>query len=226
MFLKKEYLDLVLVPFGLIIVLSYHLFLLYRILYFPYHTIIGFMNIDKTIWVERIMQASPPSLSFLKKKLHYPLLVQLVIRVLQGYIWIIYEIILLFFFMLVYLITGKKRWIGLCSNCSFEQHISFNIHGIHCFNTEFTYRRMDWKLTGQHDCFYGTFCLWRHKFNHNGHQIHLSPRVFSSRLLLFCSVHKVFITCELSHHHSWWRYPTRNGDESRFERWKLLVAWS
>lgn len=57
-FVKKEYLDLVLVPFGLIIVLSYHLFLLYRILYFPYHTIIGFMNIDKSIWVDRIMQAS------------------------------------------------------------------------------------------------------------------------------------------------------------------------
>ncbi|CAN8245941.1 unnamed protein product [Cochlearia groenlandica] len=56
-FVKKEYLDLVLVPFGLIIVLSYHIFLLYRILYFPYHTIIGFMNIDKSIWVERIMQA-------------------------------------------------------------------------------------------------------------------------------------------------------------------------
>ncbi|KAG2302206.1 hypothetical protein Bca52824_030857 [Brassica carinata] len=52
MFVKREYLDLVLVPFGLIIVLSYHLFLLYRILYFPYHTIIGYMNIDKSIWVE------------------------------------------------------------------------------------------------------------------------------------------------------------------------------
>ncbi|CAH2046242.1 unnamed protein product, partial [Thlaspi arvense] len=53
MFVKKEYLDLVLVPFGLIIVLSYHLFLLYRILYYPYHTIIGFMNIDKSIWARK-----------------------------------------------------------------------------------------------------------------------------------------------------------------------------
>lgn len=65
-FVKKEYLDLVLVPFGLIIVLSYHLFLLYRILYFPYHTIIGFMNIDKSIWVDRIMQASTSLLQSFK----------------------------------------------------------------------------------------------------------------------------------------------------------------
>ncbi|XP_010538556.1 PREDICTED: uncharacterized protein LOC104812870 [Tarenaya hassleriana] len=57
MMFDKEYLDMVLVPLGLTTVLSYHLILLYRVLYFPYTTVIGFMNIDKSIWVDRIMQA-------------------------------------------------------------------------------------------------------------------------------------------------------------------------
>lgn len=73
-FVKKEFLDLVLVPFGLIIVLSYHLILLYRILYFPYHTVIGFMNIDKSIWVDRIMQASNLSLLQSFQNHHYQFL--------------------------------------------------------------------------------------------------------------------------------------------------------
>ncbi|KAF5474461.1 hypothetical protein F2P56_006357 [Juglans regia] len=53
---QKEYLDLVLVPSGLLIMLAYHLFLLYRYLNLPHTTAMGFENNDKIAWVERIMQ--------------------------------------------------------------------------------------------------------------------------------------------------------------------------
>jgi len=54
----KEYLDLILVPSGLIIMFAYHLFLLYKYINQPHTTVMGFENNDKRIWVERIMQAS------------------------------------------------------------------------------------------------------------------------------------------------------------------------
>ncbi|KAI4296821.1 hypothetical protein L6164_036744 [Bauhinia variegata] len=53
----KEYLDLILVPSGLLIMFTYHLFLLYRYLNQPQTTIMGFENHDKKAWVERVMQA-------------------------------------------------------------------------------------------------------------------------------------------------------------------------
>ncbi|XP_028780296.1 uncharacterized protein LOC114752901 [Neltuma alba] len=63
----KEYLDLILVPCGLLIMFAYHLFLLYRYLHRPHTTTKGFEDYDKRAWVERIMQASTyldPSLFF------------------------------------------------------------------------------------------------------------------------------------------------------------------
>ncbi|KAK2968402.1 hypothetical protein RJ640_004408 [Escallonia rubra] len=53
---RKEHLDLILVPIGLFIMLSYHLFLLYRILRFPHTTIVGYENHHKRAWVEKLMQ--------------------------------------------------------------------------------------------------------------------------------------------------------------------------
>ncbi|KAJ8761516.1 hypothetical protein K2173_001651 [Erythroxylum novogranatense] len=53
----QEYLDLFLVPSGLLIMFLYHLYLLYRYLNFPHTTVLGFENNDKRAWVERIMQA-------------------------------------------------------------------------------------------------------------------------------------------------------------------------
>ncbi|KAK7412398.1 hypothetical protein VNO78_03856 [Psophocarpus tetragonolobus] len=53
----KEYLDLVFVPSGLLIMFAYHLFLLYKYINQPHNTVMGFENNDKRIWVERIMQA-------------------------------------------------------------------------------------------------------------------------------------------------------------------------
>ncbi|GAV75086.1 DUF599 domain-containing protein [Cephalotus follicularis] len=54
---NKQYLDLVLVPSGLLIMFAYHLILLYRYLNLPHTTVIGFENNDKRAWVQRIMQA-------------------------------------------------------------------------------------------------------------------------------------------------------------------------
>ncbi|KAK4271636.1 hypothetical protein QN277_020299 [Acacia crassicarpa] len=53
----KEYLDLILVPCGLLVMFAYHLFLLYRYLHRPHTTTKGFEDYDKRAWVERIMQA-------------------------------------------------------------------------------------------------------------------------------------------------------------------------
>ncbi|XP_059639056.1 uncharacterized protein LOC132281358 [Cornus florida] len=53
---QKQYLDLVLVPSGLLIMFGYHFFLLYRCLHLPHTTVIGFENHDKKAWVERTMQ--------------------------------------------------------------------------------------------------------------------------------------------------------------------------
>ncbi|XP_068496856.1 uncharacterized protein [Phaseolus vulgaris] len=59
----KEYLDLILVPSGLLIMFSYHLFLLYKYINQTHTTVMGFENNDKRIWVERIMQANKRDVS-------------------------------------------------------------------------------------------------------------------------------------------------------------------
>ncbi|KAM1384489.1 hypothetical protein PS2_036430 [Malus domestica] len=52
----QEYLDVVLVQFGLLIVLIYHLFLLYKYINHPLSTAIGSENIDKKNRVGKILQ--------------------------------------------------------------------------------------------------------------------------------------------------------------------------
>ncbi|XP_062096973.1 uncharacterized protein LOC133802638 [Humulus lupulus] len=54
---EKEYLDVVLVPTGLLIMFLYHLFLLYRYLNQPLTTVLGYENRDKRIWVDKVIQA-------------------------------------------------------------------------------------------------------------------------------------------------------------------------
>ncbi|KAM1422849.1 hypothetical protein ACFX2I_004937 [Malus domestica] len=56
MVFQKEYLDVVLVPLGLLIMLIYHLFLLYKYLNQPFSTAIGSENIDKKIWVGKVLR--------------------------------------------------------------------------------------------------------------------------------------------------------------------------
>lgn len=56
--LEKQYLDMILVPTGLIIMFGYHLFLLYRVLRLPHTTVIGYENHNKMAWVERMLQVS------------------------------------------------------------------------------------------------------------------------------------------------------------------------
>lgn len=53
---EKQDLDLVLVPSGLMIMMIYHLFLLYRYLNEPHTTVMGFENHDKRAWVKGLMQ--------------------------------------------------------------------------------------------------------------------------------------------------------------------------
>ncbi|XP_058095771.1 uncharacterized protein LOC131241116 [Magnolia sinica] len=54
--LEKQYLDLILVPTGLIFMFGYHLYLLYKILRYPHTTVIGYENHNKLAWVERMLQ--------------------------------------------------------------------------------------------------------------------------------------------------------------------------
>uniref|UniRef100_A0A7N0SXX8 Uncharacterized protein n=1 Tax=Kalanchoe fedtschenkoi TaxID=63787 RepID=A0A7N0SXX8_KALFE len=53
---RKEYLDVILVPGGLLVLLCYHVFLVYRCVKFPEKTVIGYENHNKRAWVERMMQ--------------------------------------------------------------------------------------------------------------------------------------------------------------------------
>ncbi|XP_048438557.1 uncharacterized protein LOC125476422 [Pyrus x bretschneideri] len=53
---QKEYLDVVLVPIGLLIMLIYHLFLLYKYITYPLSTAIGSENNYKKVWVGKILQ--------------------------------------------------------------------------------------------------------------------------------------------------------------------------
>ncbi|XP_042487551.1 uncharacterized protein LOC122067782 isoform X1 [Macadamia integrifolia] len=49
-------LDLILVPAGLLMMFTYHLYLIYQILKYPSTTVIGFENLNRIAWVEHMMQ--------------------------------------------------------------------------------------------------------------------------------------------------------------------------
>lgn len=59
MLLDRGSIDMVLVPLGLAIMFSYHLFLLYRILRFPHTTVVGYENHNLRAWVERMLRVNP-----------------------------------------------------------------------------------------------------------------------------------------------------------------------
>eukprot|EP00253_Pinus_taeda_P030008 PITA_30008 len=48
-------LDLVLVPTGILFMVAYHLYLLYRIKKYPNTTVTGFENANKRVWVQQMM---------------------------------------------------------------------------------------------------------------------------------------------------------------------------
>ncbi|PIA34989.1 hypothetical protein AQUCO_03700326v1 [Aquilegia coerulea] len=52
----EEQLDYVLVPLGLVIMLVYHLWLVYNIVYHPRKTVIGINSINTKIWVHTMME--------------------------------------------------------------------------------------------------------------------------------------------------------------------------
>ncbi|XXG66778.1 hypothetical protein AAC387_Pa06g0283 [Persea americana] len=61
--LKKEDLDMVLVPSGLMVMFGYHLYLIYRIIKLPHTTVIGYENHNKMAWVEKMLQGGPNNTS-------------------------------------------------------------------------------------------------------------------------------------------------------------------
>ncbi|XP_074566002.1 uncharacterized protein LOC141822451 [Curcuma longa] len=56
--MKKEEVDYVLVPFGLAVMLCYHLWLLHRILHRPATTVIGINAVNRRIWTRTMMEDS------------------------------------------------------------------------------------------------------------------------------------------------------------------------
>ncbi|WCJ27110.1 hypothetical protein M5689_008883 [Euphorbia peplus] len=56
MIFQREYLDLILVPSGLLIMFFYHIFLLYKYLNHSNSTFIGIENKDKEEWVQSLLQ--------------------------------------------------------------------------------------------------------------------------------------------------------------------------
>ncbi|XP_004293902.1 PREDICTED: uncharacterized protein LOC101307180 isoform X1 [Fragaria vesca subsp. vesca] len=60
---KKEFIDVVLVPAGLLIMLIYHLFLLYKYFHQPLSTSMGYENNDQRIWVTKILEVQGDNVS-------------------------------------------------------------------------------------------------------------------------------------------------------------------
>lgn len=54
--MEKRILDYVLVPSGLVVMVSYHVWLLYRILKHPNNTIIGINAVNRRFWVRAMME--------------------------------------------------------------------------------------------------------------------------------------------------------------------------
>lgn len=54
--MEKKILDVVLVPTGLVIMIAYHLWLLYQIVKHPTKTVIGVNSINRRLWVQAMME--------------------------------------------------------------------------------------------------------------------------------------------------------------------------
>ncbi|PIA34988.1 hypothetical protein AQUCO_03700325v1 [Aquilegia coerulea] len=54
--MKIQFLDCILVPMGLVLMVGYHGWLLYRIIKHPKETVIGINTINRRIWVQTMMQ--------------------------------------------------------------------------------------------------------------------------------------------------------------------------
>ncbi|KAK3042025.1 hypothetical protein RJ639_001727 [Escallonia herrerae] len=57
--MEKQVLDFVLVPFGLVIMVAYHIWLLYQIAKYPTRTIVGINAINRRFWVRAMMEEAP-----------------------------------------------------------------------------------------------------------------------------------------------------------------------
>lgn len=53
---REPYLDAVLVPAGLLLMIGYHLRLMYKVRYDPLNTVIGINHVNRRAWVQTIMK--------------------------------------------------------------------------------------------------------------------------------------------------------------------------
>lgn len=58
--MERKYLDYVLVPMGILLMVAYHLWLFYRIVKHPTKTVIGVNAINRRFWVRAMMEVISP----------------------------------------------------------------------------------------------------------------------------------------------------------------------
>ena len=64
--MEKQVLDYTLVPTGLMIMVGYHIWLLYQVVKHPTRTVMGINAINRRFWVRAMMEVPPiPSIYFL-----------------------------------------------------------------------------------------------------------------------------------------------------------------
>ena len=56
--MEKQILDYTLVPAGLLLMVTYHFWLLFRILNHPNKTVIGFNSLNRRFWVSAMMEVA------------------------------------------------------------------------------------------------------------------------------------------------------------------------
>lgn len=62
--MEKKVLDFIFVPSGLVVMLSYHMWLLHRIMKHPNKTVIGINTFNRRFWVEAMMEVNSLALPY------------------------------------------------------------------------------------------------------------------------------------------------------------------
>lgn len=168
---------MVLVPAGLLFMLAYHFFFLYRYFHRPHTTFMGYDNNDKRAWVKSIMEASStlPLLPIFccSTKIDFGKFAHL--------------------FILEIAEQGKGCQRG--SDCDQLQHNCSDLLGNNLSDSLLSHWSLDCKLF-QH--LQKRTNLRRHKGIHHFHQVHKPPDLLSSCFFVFYSGSKAPCPCKLS----------------------------
>ena len=62
--MEKKVLDFILVPSGLVVMMSYHMWLLYRIVKHPNKTVISINTFNRHFWVQAMMEVNSFTLPY------------------------------------------------------------------------------------------------------------------------------------------------------------------